>query len=53
LAARRGSVFRQAGAWGRQKEAGYFRGRKEVEGAESSRCRDFGEEAAIEKGEDP
>src|SRR5207245_7277442 len=42
-----GSVFRQAGSWGRQKGVGYFKGRKEVKGAESSRCGDFGEDATI------
>src|SRR2546425_13064369 len=47
LAARRGSVSLQAGSRGRQKGVGYFKGRKEVKGAESRRCRDLGGGATI------
>src|SRR5213594_614374 len=46
-AERRESASLQRGSWGRQKGAGYFKGRKEVKGAESSRCGDFGGCATI------
>src|SRR5437899_12924042 len=46
-AERRESASLQRGSWGRQKGVGYFKGRKEVKGAESSRCGDFGGCATI------